>query len=470
MSNPRKKLTKNKDNPMKKYSLLFFLLLSCSTTSVKKDFAIRDYKKVQLANGLNVLLISDNSLPYISASLMLHTGSSGDPYMYFGLTSFVSKMLDRGTHNRSALEIADAFAQLGTSFSASTSRDYTLVHANTLSKHQASLFPLLGEVMSQPNFPDKEIERYRSEVLAAIQTIADNPSAYAQKMFNMHLYGSHPYGRSVVGVEKSVKSIKKKHIVNHYAKIFRPNNATLAVVGDFNENIIDLLEESFKNWKSQLVSPQVFPKKTLFEDRSIRLVTKEDLVQAEVRIGHFGIHRKHPDFLRLRIANTILGSGFTSRLMDHIRDNLGLTYRIGSYFDARLDQGPFTITTFTKNQTVGQTIKETLTVLETFHQKGVTKQEVANAKQYLLGIFPQALDTPEKLAFNLLILNFYGISDDYLRNYRSNISRITVRQVNRAIKKHIDPYKLKILVYAHKDILPQLRPLGIIDVRHYTDF
>ena len=178
----------------------------------------------------------------------------------------------------------------------------------------------------------------------------------------------------------------------------------------------------------------------------------------------------NPDFLRLRIANTILGRGFVSRLMDHVRDNLGLTYSISSDFDARLDKGPFSITTFTKNQTTGKIIQEILTILETFHKEGVTKKEVSLAKKYLLGIFPQAIDTPERLAFNLLILRLYGVSDNYLRTYQSKISKITTRQVNAAIKKHLDPYNLKILIYANSKVLPQIRSFGIVEVRNHTDF
>lgn len=447
----------------------FLLLISCTTVSVQKNFVIRDHREFQLQNGLKVLLLQDKSLPYVSVNLMLHAGSASDPPLYLGLTSFVTKMLDRGTQKHSALELADAFARLGTGFSASTDRDYTLIAASTLSRHQKPLFELLGEVMIQPSFPEAEIERYRQQVLAALQTIADKPSAYAQKMYNEYLFGSHPYGRSPLGLPKSVLSIQKKQVLEHYSKVFRPNNATLAVVGDFDENIGNLLETSFKDWEAQTITPPAFPKKTAIKNRLIRLVTKNDLVQAEIRIGHFGIQRSHPDFLKLRVANTILGRGFTSRLMDHIRDNLGLTYSIGSEFDARLDQGPFSIMTFTKNQTAGQTIKEILATLDTFYKKGVTSKEVFLAKKYLLGVFPQALDTPEKLAFNLLILRFYGIPDDYLKTYRSTISRITVSQVNRAIKKHIDPHHLKILVYANEEVLPQLRPLGLVEVRHHTD-
>ena len=111
-----------------------------------------------------------------------------------------------------------------------------------------------------------------------------------------------------------------------------------------------------------------------------------------------------------------------------------------------------------------------MTILEAFYEKGVTKEEVSLAKRYLLGIFPQAIDTPENLAFNLLILRLYGVSDNYLRTYQSEISKITVRQVNAAIKKHIDPYNLKILIYANSKVLPQVRSFGIVEVRDHKDF
>ena len=455
---------------MKKYGLLFLFLISCTTSSIRREVAIRDYSETTLKNGLKVILVQDKSLPYISTSLMFHKGSITDPTLYFGLTSFVTGMLDMGTKNKSALEIADAFARLGTQLSSTAQRDYISISTSTLSNYQKELFQLLAEVISQPSFPQAEIERHRAKVLAAIRTMSDRPSTYTQKMYNMYLYGSHPYGRSTLGALKSVESIKRKQIVDHYSKIFRPSNATLAVIGDFDNNITDLLEDAFKSWTDIKVDPSSFPKIPIIKNRLIRLVTKDDLTQARIKIGHIGIKRSDPDFLRLRIANTILGRGFVSRLMDHVRDNLGLTYSISSYFDARLDRGPFSIETFTKNQTTGQTLQEILNILEIFYKEGVTKKEVSLAKKYLLGIFPQAIETSEMLAFNLLILRLYGISDNYLRTYQSEISRITVRQVNRAIKRHVDPYNLKILIYASSKVLPQIRSFGIVEVRHHTEF
>ena len=151
----------------------FFLL--------KIDFAIRDYRELQLKNGLKVLLVQDNSLPYISTTLMFHKGSISDPTLYFGLTSFVTGLLDMGTKNRSAIEIADAFAKLGTQLSSTAQRDYILITTNTLSRYQKTLFELLAEVISQPSFPKTEIKRHKDKVLAAIKTMSDRPSALMLK-------------------------------------------------------------------------------------------------------------------------------------------------------------------------------------------------------------------------------------------------------------------------------------------------
>ena len=172
----------------------------------------------------------------------------------------------------------------------------------------------------------------------------------------------------------------------------------------------------------------------------------------------------------LRLANTILGGAFASRLNSRIRRDLGLTYNIGSHFDALQDTGPFEISTFTKNQTVGQTVSETLKILSDFKANGVTSDEVDSTKGYLKGIFPSAIETPEKLAFNLMILRFYELPDTYLTNYLRNIDRISASDVNRAIKKHIDDKNLKVLVYTSAEtVLPQLEPIGKVEVKKAQD-
>ena len=451
--------------------LTVFLLSACSTSPIGSDFEVRDYDEVKLSNGLKVLLIKDNSLPYISAGLLVKIGQSNDPDGKSGLTSFVAQLMSRGTQNYKAPELAEELGKLGTEFSASVDTDYTLFSMGTLSQHEDRLLELFGEIMGRQSFNDNEIRRLKRQTVSSIKKSVDDPSSFADILYEAYIYGPHPYGRTINGTVSSVRSIQRKDIIRHYLKYFRPNNATLAVVGNFDKDIKSRLEKHFADWTKRDTKAEPLPEVEKVEGRKIRLVNKPDLVQAQIRLGHIGIKRSDPDFLKLRVANTILGSGFVSRLMDEIRDNLGLTYSIRSQFHSRLWEGPFVVSTFTKNKTVGKTVQETLRIIEEFKEQGVTEEEVNSAKNYLLGVFPQAIDTPEKLAFNLLILDFFGISRDYLDNYVDNISDITTQEVNQAIKKHFTPENIKILVYANSQkVIKQLKPVGEIESRVYSEF
>ena len=243
-----------------------------------------------------------------------------------------------------------------------------------------------------------------------------------------------------------------------YLKAFQPANSILAVVGKFTPDLKAKIEQGFGSWEKREVSDSKFPELTPQEGRQFRLVDKPGLVQTQIRIGSYGIKRNDSDFLALRVANTILGGAFESRLMNRIRKELGLTYSINSAFDARRDRGPFAVETFTKNATAGKTVTETLKVLEDFRASGVTSAELDRAKGYLQGLFPAAIETPEKLAYNLLVLRLYGISDSYLTNYPRDIDDLSVSEVNRAINKHLDPKNLKVLVYSNSnDVLTQIQ-------------
>ena len=434
--------------------------------SNKSGYQLPTYEEKTLANGLQMLFIPDNTLPYVSYSMLIRTGSSQDPAGESGLASFVAELLDKGTVKRTAPQIAQQLGQMGADLGASAALDFTSISASALAPQAEELLKNFTEIVMQPAFSDTEIERLRKQTLAEISREVDSPDAFANKAFDAYLFGSHPYGQSPLGNIESVKAIKKKNIIQHYLRYFRPNNAILAVVGKYTPELAAEIEKSFGAWSKRDVPAPVFGQVPPIEGVQIRLVDKPGLVQAQIRMGNLGIKRKSDDYIVLRVANTILGGAFASRLNSRIRRDLGLTYNIGSHFEALQDTGPFEISTFTKNQTVGQTVGETLKLLSEFKAKGVTSDEVDSVKGYLKGIFPTAIETPEKLAFNLMILRFYQIPDTYLTNYLREVDRISSSDVNRAIKKYFDDKNLKILVYTSAEtVLPQLEPLGKVEVK-----
>lgn len=432
-----------------------------SLGSSSTSFRLPAFEEKTLANGLRVLFISDESLPYVSYTLLIKSGAAQDPEGLTGLSSMVAELLDKGTAKRSAEQIAKDIGVLGADFDVSATYDYTMVSASSISPVSEVLLKNVLEIVQQPAFSDQEIERVRKQTLAAIERRIDNPDGYADLAFYEFLYGTHPYGQPVSGTAKTVAAIKKRHIVQNYLRAFHPGNSILAVVGKYTPELKAKIEEGFGAWEKRDAAETKFPEITTLEGRHYRLVDKPGLVQSQIRVGNYGIKRADPDFLALRVANTILGGAFESRLMNRIRKELGLTYSINSGFDARLARGPFSVDTFTKNATTGQTVSETLKVLEEFRASGVTSAELDRAKGYLKGVFPAAIETPEKLAYNLLLLRFYGIPDSYLKNYLDDVDDLSVSEVNRAITKHLDPKNLKVLVYSNaKDVLPQLEALA----------
>ena len=450
---------------------LIFILTGCATLPGGGSFKLRPYKEVTLKNGLKVLLVKDKSLPYFSLHLLVKAGSSLDQLAASGTAALVGKLLDSGTSKRKALQLADAMGQIGSEMNVNVGQDFTMISASTLAEHKKELLKNFAEMVTKPSFPKQEVNRVKRQVLSRLQRTVDNPGHFASLMFDSYLYGSHPYARRVLGRKRDVKKLRKKNIIRYYLSYYRPNNSQLAVVGTYGPDVVQDLEEAFGQWRPRKAKRVSFPEVTGVNGLQIQVINKKDLKQSQIRLGHPGIKRTNPDYLTLRVANTILGGAFHSRLVNEIRDRHGLTYSIRSHFDARKDRGPFMVSTFTRHEKVGKTVKETLNVIESFREKGVTDREVEDAKALLLGTFPRALETAEHLAKTLLVLRYYKVPDSYLTDYLKNIAKIETNEVNKVIKNYLQPKNMKILIYSPKEkVLSQLRPIGLVQIKSYIEF
>jgi zinc protease len=446
-------------------------LISCATIG-KSSYQIKKYEEVTLDNGLQVLLIHDDSLPYMTMTMLVKAGSSQDLGDRPGIGYLTTELIDKGTTNRSAQKVADDLALMGADFRASTDSDYSILEARSLSEYEDNFIKLFSEIVTQPAFPNNEVSRTKKQTMAMIQKLVDEPRGFSSLVHESQLYGSHPYSQPSFGSRKSIESIKKKDIVKHYLKFFRPNNAILAITGDFDQkNVRAKVAAAFANWSSRdVVNPQS-PPIAQVQGTKVLVVDKKGLNQAQILFGRIGITRNDPDFLNLRLATTVLGGAFHSRLMNEVRTKRGLTYGISSAFDARLEKGPFVISTFTRNDKVGETVGTTLQVLKDFVDKGVNQQELESAKQLMKGQFPRSLETPEALARNMLLLKFYSIPFTYLQNYYSLVNKLTVSSVNTAIKKHLSPESMLITLYTDSnETVSQVKPFGEVQSKKSSDF
>lgn len=459
-------------------SLFLFILclglFSCATqkttpTSRQSDsFKLRDYTVEEWPNGLQVIFVETHHLPTVSFGLLVKDGSASDPMARSGLTNLMAQVMLRGTEKMTAVEIVDSLGQMGTEFDHNVSEDFVWFQVNGLSTYQKKLAEIFSDVILKPQFSEKETDREKKLVLSKIRKRADNPEQFADEAFNSYLFGAHPYARPVMGTEADLRTLTRKDLLKMYTKKVRPNNSVLVVTGALDSELKASLKAQFANWKKLEMDPKAFPGTPQFSDVHIRLIDKPDLTQTQIIIGNLGIKRNDPDYIPIRIANVVLGGTMSSRLSEQIRVNLGLTYGISSSFEARYDRGSFQISTFTKNETVGKTISETINVFKNFRDKGATSQEVETAKNYLIGTFPRVVETPEMLGLNLALLRLYGIGDDYLKTFVQQVQKVSVDEINGLIKKHFNTRDLKILVFTKRDdSIEQLRNLGVLEVRKF---
>lgn len=450
-------------------SVLCSVMVACSSSSknvktpsvpgyVTKSsgsFSLHPYKEVTLENGLKIIFIRDTSLPRISLTLMVRTGSMQEAEGKFGLNAMTAYLLEHGTQSRSATVLADYFGQLGTSLDISPGADVTTVYGDSLSTSSAQLLEVLSDVVMSPAFKESEISRVRSQMIAGLQKKKDNPSAFAEDKINEFVFGEHPYGRDTQGTVESLKKVSKQDIIKHYLTFYRPNNSSMAVVGNFDSDFEQNVSAVFGKWTKRSIPETVVSAPPVNDKLQVKLIVKKGLQQAQVRISTLGIARSSEDFLKLRLSNEVLGGSFASRLNQKIRSEQGLTYSIYSSFDVRKERGSFDISTFTKNETAGKMVAEVLKTVEQYVTEGAKENEISAARSQLVGQFPRAIETADRLAYNMLALDFYGIPYDYLTQFNENVESISLKDANLSMAKNIDLKRFKILVYGDQQIISQ---------------
>ena len=429
------------------------------------SYSLKSYKEIRLANGLRILAIPDKSLPRISMGFMVMAGSVYDPKGKEGVSYLTSELLSRETRRRNATQLADDFAQMGTSLANQVGGESSTFSAGTLSYHRDQLFSLLRETLLEPKFSNQEFRRVKKEVLGYIDKRSDNPSRFASLQFSRLIYGDHPAGHSSYGSRRSLRALKRRDVIRFYKRYYRPNNTIMFITGDFSTSFLKKVKDEMGQWRQR--KAPLLKLKPISQNKGlkIRLVHKPGLKQAEIRIGHLSIPRGDESYFPLRMATSVLGGSFSSRLNQRVRDDLGLTYSIYSSLQAKKHWGVLGVSTFTRNDKVGKMISETLQIYRKMAEDGVSAKELEDNKALWAGRFPRQIETSESLVHNLMTLRLYGISDSYLEDYLYNVNRLRLSQVNFAIKQYFQPQNLSILVYADSTkVLKQLQKIGSVEV------
>lgn len=444
------------------------LWIGCSSASKNhrsqsftEGVRLPEHNEIELSNGLKVLFIRDSSLPKVHIMALVGSGAIRDPKGKAGLSYLTASLLDEGTEKHSSAEIAERLESLGADLSVQPGYDFTNVSIKGLSYTKDTLLDSLLEILLSPKFEQKEFDRVKKQIQSSLAKMEDDPDQFSDRLFSKVLFQAHPYALPTMGEIASLNRITRKEVVNFYRQNFIPSNTMIAVVGDFDDLFTQQVKVKLATWLSDNKKAAPLWGPPSLNKAGVFIKSKKGLVQAQVRMGHVFIDRSHPDFLSLRAANMALGGAFASRLNQRVRDDLGLTYGISSGFDARRFSGPFTIETFTRNDKVGETVQATLDVYKNFAEKGMTEEELNASKSVMIGQFPRAVETMDSLAYQMLVLRYYGIDDSYLTRYVANVSALTLDQVNATLKKYFTPDRLEIVIYGDGSAVEaQLKKFG----------
>ncbi|UVT16272.1 MAG: insulinase family protein [Nitrospira sp.] len=420
-------------------------LLTCVTTT---GFAA-DISPARFVtpNGMTVLVLEQHFLPIVEIHALIKAGSAQDPPDKAGVANLVASLLDEGTGTRSSKQLAEQIDFVGGSLGAQAGEDFTTASARTLKKDIDLGFILLADILQHPAFPKQEFERVRSQILGEIVSDNDDPGHVAIKAFNQLVFQNHPYRWPVNGTEETLNKITLADVQSFYAKEYLPNQVILTIVGDVTvEQATALVQTHFGSWKKGPGPTRSVRKPAAIDKKAVQLIEK-DLTQSTIVLGHPGISRTNPDFYAVTVMNHILGAGgFSSRLMDSIRDKQGLAYGIMSHYDARAMPGSFWINLQTRTETTNQAISGVLAEMKAIREAPVSDQELAEAKSFLMGSFPLRLDSTAKLAQVVAQVEFFGLGFDYFSQYTKWIERVTKDDVLRVAKQYLDPQHYALVV------------------------
>jgi predicted Zn-dependent peptidase len=427
----------------------------------------------QLPNGLKIVVVEQHELPIADVLLEIRNGGEADPANRTGTAALTSALLTEGTTTRSALQIADQAAFLGVRVGAGSGWEQSTISLHTTTAQLDSAMALFADVALHPAFPASDLERVRKVRLTSLQQLRDRGPAIADRAYATALFGEqHPYGRPLAGTETSLAAVSRADLQSFYDTYYRPNNATLLVVGDVKPDDVERRAQAlFGGWARGDVPAPTNATAQPPKATTLVLIDKPGAAQSSFRLGGIGAPRSTKDYFALQVLNTILGGSFTSRLNQNLRETKGYTYGAGSGFSMRRQPGPFTasaeVVSAKSDSALIEFMKELRAIRDT-----VPADELAKAKRYLQLGLPEDFETTGSIASQLLPLITYGIPLDFYNSAVENIGAVTQADVQRVARQYVDPNRLTMVIVGdRKTIEPGLRALhpGDIILRDVRD-
>lgn len=425
-------------------------------------------ESITLANGLTVMLAPRRGLPVVAANLVIRTGSDSNPADAPGVANFAAAMLTQGTAKRTALQIADDIAQLGTTLTSTSTMDASTISTQALKKNFAAALDQIADVALNPTFPPDELERQRTVRLGQLAQQRANAQALASTIVANALYGdTHPYGFAEIGTEASLKAMTADRLRAFWQQNFVPNNAALVVAGGITmSELRPLAEKAFGGWqrgtpaRPALTAPATVASKVVIVDRP-------GAPQTQLRVAMIGAARSAADFRPAQVMNTAFGGLFSSRINMNLREKNGYTYGASSQFSFRKAPGPFQVASGVRTDVTGAAAAEMIKELQGMAAAAMPAEELKRAKDSLAYSLPGAFETSVGTAASLANIYTYDLGLDYYATYAESVYAVTADQTLAAARKYLVPDRFVVVAIGDRSkIEADLKKLNLpIEIR-----
>ena len=416
--------------------------------------------------GSLVLVEENHDLPLVRVQVAVRIGAGDDAPERDGLTNYASELMVRGAGGRTRAEIDAAFDALGTSLDVSSDYDGVTFDLTVLEEKLEPALVLLADVILRPDFPRGEADKLKRELLASLDELRDDDGSLVRRYFTRALYGTHPYGRTVIGTETSIGALSLDDARAWHRRALVGAQMIFGVAGDVDAGVA---AQAIARHFAALPAggsgePGARPPVSRRRGMRLTLVDKPERTQSQILMGQPAPRWHEPDFLALQVATTAFGGTFTARLMDEVRSKRGLSYGAS----ARVGQGrgakALVAHVFPSLEQTPETLELVLRLWRDWVADGVSEREVEFARGYLAKSFAFSVATPEDRLELRTALELASMPRDFADTFAARVSKVERADANRALQRHLTPGDLEIAIVSTADeLMPTLENAKLLD-------
>ncbi len=410
----------------------------------------RHIHRTTLTNGITVLVTENPAADIVSARMFLKAGSRYETPEKSGLSHLLAAVLTKGTQRYSSLEIAEQVESIGASLGTDSAADYFLVSIKTVSADFPAVLALAGEVMRFPTFPEHEVELERRQTLQSIRSQREQPFNVAMEKLRQVMYGDHPYAMSGLGSAETVPTITRADLVAYHQQFFRPDRLVISLAGRLDPTTaFAQVEAVLGDWQVPNVAWTEVDASPITTQPAV-IVTPQETQQSTVMLGYLvpamptdweGDRIAVADYAALKLVNTYLGSGLSSRLFVELREKRGLAYEVSAFYPTRLDRSQFVVymgTAPDNTQAAWDGLKSEVDRLVT---QPLSPAELQTAKSKMLGQYALGKQTNAQLAQMFGWYESIGLGVEFDQAFPEQMAAVTAEMVQTAAQRSFgQPY------------------------------